>query len=102
MTKNDIITQTLAEMYREHEPNARTQSARDESAEYEDIVIATLRDQLPDDDLRTCGDFLALRAKCCNVCHQFYPHYDMYLETLPNGAKAWVCCSVRSALLGHN
>lgn len=70
-----------------------------EDSDYEELVIATLREQLPDDDVTTCENFEGLGAQCCETCHEFYPHYDMYLQSLPTGSKAWLCCAVRAALL---
>ncbi len=43
-------------------------------------------------------DFKDLNVECCETCHEFYPHYDMSLIELPDGAKAWVCDHVKSAI----
>jgi hypothetical protein len=96
VTKNEIITKTLVEMSQhcwgaEYDP--------DEEPDYEELVIAMLREQLPDDDVDTCEDFEGLKTQCCETCHKSYPHYDMYLENLPTGGKAWLCCAVRAAFL---
>jgi hypothetical protein len=99
VTKNEIITKTLAEMSQHFCDDGGAECGHDEEPDYEELVIATLREQLPDDDVNTCEDFEGLKAQCCETCHRFYPHYDMYLESLPTGAKAWLCCAARAALL---
>jgi hypothetical protein len=99
MTKNEIITMTLAAMKLDCGDIRASELTPNGELDYEDLVIATLREQLPDDDVNTCEDFEGLKAQCCETCHRFYPHYDMYLENLPTGGKAWLCCVVRAALL---
>jgi hypothetical protein len=94
VTKNKIITKTLAEVNQggsEPDPNGEL--------DYEDLVIAALRERLPNDDFNTCEDFEGLKEQCCDTCHRFYPHYDTYLEGLPTGSKAWLCRVIRAALL---
>jgi len=57
-----------------------------------------LQDSLPANlDIRTCEDFRHLNVECCETCHNFYPHYEMSLVDLPDGAKAWVCDTVKWA-----
>jgi hypothetical protein len=99
VTKNEIITKTLAEINRALEGVGGLERHPNEELDYEDLVIATLRERLPDDDVNNCEDFEGLRAQCCDTCHRFYPHYDMYLENLPTGGRAWLCCAVRAAFL---
>jgi hypothetical protein len=99
VTKNEIITKTLAEINRDREGVGSFERDPNEELDYEDLVIVMLREQLPDDDVNTCEDFEGLEPQCCDTCHRFYPHYDMYLEDLPTGGKAWLCCAVRAALL---
>jgi hypothetical protein len=99
MTKNEIIAKTLTEMSQHCWGDGGAEYDPDEEPDYEELVIAMLRDQLPDDDVNTCEDFEGLKAQCCETCHRFYPHYDMCLENLPEGGKAWLCCAVRGALL---
>ena len=99
VTKNEIITKTLAEMNQDRWDIGGSESDPDEELDYEELVIVTLREQLPDHDVNTCEDFEGLKAQCCETCHRSYPHYDMYLENLPTGGKAWLCCAVRAALL---
>lgn len=62
-------------------------------------MIATLAERLPEGDIKTCDDRQHLGIGCCNICHTCYPHYDMYLEDVPDGRKAWICCKVRTSLL---
>src|SRR5260370_1879480 len=99
MTKNEIITKTLAAMNQDGGDIGGTERDSNEEPDYEELVIATLREQLPDDDVKTCEDFEGLKMQCCATCHRFYPHYDMCLENLPTGGKAWLCCAVRAASL---
>jgi hypothetical protein len=99
VTKNELITKTMAEMSQDRGEIGGFERDRDEELDDEELVIVTLRDRLPDDDVHTCDDFEGLEPQCCDTCHKFYPHYDMYLEDLPTGGKAWLCCAVRAALL---
>jgi hypothetical protein len=99
VTKNEIITKTLAEMNRDCEGVGGSERDPDEELDDAELVIVTLRERLPDDDVHTCEDFEGLKPQCCETCHRFYPHYDMYLENLPTRGKAWLCCAVRAALL---
>jgi hypothetical protein len=98
VTKNEIITKTLAEMKQGCGDFGTSKIDPIEQLDREEHVIVTLREQLPDDDVNTCEDFEGLKAQCCETCHRFYPHYDMYLENLPTGGRAWLCCTVRAAL----
>jgi hypothetical protein len=99
VTKNELITKTMAEMSQDRGEIGGFERDRDEELDDEELVIVTLRDRLPDDDVHTCDDFEGLEPQCCDTCHRFYPHYDMYLEDLPTGGKAWLCRAVRAALL---
>jgi len=98
MTKNEIIDATLKAMREDQGLLAIGEADDDDTNEYEAIVIATLMERLPEGDVRTCDNFRHLGVECCNICHTFYAHYDMYLETGPDGNHAWICCSVRSSL----
>jgi hypothetical protein len=99
VTKDEIIAKTVAEMNRDCRDSDDSKRDPREVLDREELVIVTLREQLPDNDVSTCEDFEGLKARCCDTCHRFYPHYDMYLEGLPTGGKAWLCCTVRAALL---
>ncbi len=61
-------------------------------------LIAELQKRLPETDIKTCQDFQHLGVNCCDTCHTFYPHYEMSVIDLPDGAKAWVCDQVRWAI----
>jgi hypothetical protein len=87
VTKNDIIEKTLREIV-----------PRIEESEELCSVIADLRERLPDTDIKTCEEFRHLNVTCCDTCHTFYPHYEMSLIDLPDGAKAWVCDPVKWAI----
>jgi hypothetical protein len=96
MTKAEIISKTLREirpMPPENEP------PYSDEPDYEEIVIAGLRGRLPEGvDIKTCEDFKHLGVECCETCHKFYPHYEMKLIELPDGAPAWVCDAVEWAI----
>ena len=64
-------------------------------------MIAAMKERLPERDFRTCADFGELGVECCHTCHTLYPHHEMYIEDLPDGNKAWLCCFVHSALRGE-
>ena len=69
--------------------------------DFVDNVIAALAQLLPDGELKTCEDFKDLGVACCDASHHSYcPHVDMKLVTLQDGSKAWLCCNLRTALLG--
>ena len=94
MTKNEVIRATLQAM-RGDKGLLATRSQ--EAAAYESVVVTTLNERLPTSEFKTCADF-ALGVECCETCHTFCPHYDMYFERLSTREHAWICCSVRSAL----
>jgi hypothetical protein len=87
MKKSDIIAKTLADMQREHKLG-------DEDLQG---VIATLNERLPEGESRICAEF-DLNVACCEICHIFYAHYEMYAVELPGVGNAWICCAVRSFL----
>jgi hypothetical protein len=62
-----------------------------------DVVIPEMLRRLPEGEIATCGD-LRLADKCCESCHAFYPHYDMYVVQLSDGRTGWICCAVRRLL----
>jgi hypothetical protein len=99
VTKNEIIAKTLMEMRRNQVNNQNDGFNPNEEIDYDELVIPVLRERLPDQDIKTCEDFNNLKATCCDTCHTFYAHADMHLENLPTGGMAWICCSVRTALL---
>ena len=69
--------------------------------DFVDNVIAALAQLLPDGEIKTCEDFKDLGVACCDASHHSYcPHVDMKLVTLQDGSKAWLCCNLRTALLG--
>jgi hypothetical protein len=91
MTKNEIIEKTLKAV-REHQGVDRL------DLEHEAYFVTTLKERLPDGDIKTCEDFKHLTVECCETCHTFLPETEMYLVELPEGGKAWICCPVHSAL----
>src|ERR1035441_382876 len=85
MTKQEIIETTLKAMGWSPEEN--------------ETVIIELEWRLPDNlDIKTCDDFKHFNVECCDTCHTFYAHYDMYLIDLSEGGNAWVCCAVNRAM----
>ena len=95
MTKAEIISKTLREM--EPSPPENEPPYSDEP-DYEETVVTELNQRLPDTDIKTCEDFRHLNVQCCEICHECYPHYEMSLIDLPDGAKAWVCDPIRWAI----
>jgi hypothetical protein len=95
MTKNEIIATTLKAIGLPRLPE-HEEPFNDEPDD-EELIIAELQLILPATDIKTCGDFKHLNVACCEICHAFYPIYDMSVIELPGGEHAWVCCSVRSA-----
>ena len=99
MNRSQIIAQTLEDM--RGLESSRTDELQQQSAELDEydrsVTIPELMRRLPDADILTCKD-LDFPVACCDSCHYFYAHYDMHLIELPDGRKAWVCCSVRRAL----
>lgn len=96
MNRDQVIAKTLQDM-RHHVQGAQQQkSDRDEYDR--EVTIPELMRRLPDGEVATCEEF-DFDVDCCDSCHYFYAHYDMYLVDLPDGRKAWICCAVRSALL---
>ncbi len=77
------------------EPLCEEQEDQDEEA----FIISVMQDVLPDGvDIRTCEHFRHLNVECCDICHNFYPHYEMKLIRLPDGSPAWVCDKVLWAI----
>jgi hypothetical protein len=98
MTKTEIIELTLQQIeYRQNPPPEEIVDCVGIEG-YDDFVIATLNELLPTGDIKTCEDFSDLRVECCHTCHTYYPHFDMQLVDFPDRTKAWICCSLRSAL----
>jgi hypothetical protein len=99
MIRSEIIERTLEQMGIEEDSYADPA----DSARIEDLVdhiIATIAEQLPDGDIKICDDFKELGVACCNGCHYHHPETGMKLGTLPDGSKVWLCCELRTALLG--
>jgi hypothetical protein len=93
VTKDEIIQMTLNAM------GFDKASLTPEEEEYRAIVEATLMEGLPPGtNFKTCKDFGHLATGCCECCHSVYENYEMRVEDLPSGEKAWICCSLRRAL----
>ena len=95
MTRNEIIAKTLTEIRSRFEGREEPYS---EEPDHEEIVIGTLRERLPEEDIKTCEDFPGLKVECCEICHEFYPHNEMSVSDLRDGSKAWVCDPVKGAI----
>jgi hypothetical protein len=98
MTTGEIVERTLTEISYNQNPPPEEIADSVGIEGYDDFVIATLNELLPAGDIKTCEDFKELGVKCCHTCHTYYPHFDMKLVALPDGSKAWICCSLRTAL----
>ena len=97
MTREEIIEKTLGEMSMSSSLEQGSQSSN--KADHLSTVIAELQRRLPPGNkFKTCGAFKHLNAGCCDPCHTFRPHTDMNLIDLPDGTKAWVCCTVEWAI----
>ena len=98
MTRSEIIAQTFKDMDRLY-PTGRENVPADANRDEYDatVTIPELEKRLPDGEIVTCKQ-LHVGVECCDPCHGFYPHYDMYLVDLPDARKAWVCCAVRRVL----
>jgi hypothetical protein len=83
LTKWEVIDKTLNEM--------------NPAEDYAEVVISELKSKLPDREFATCEDIVRTGVLCCDTCHRFYPHYDMYLMHLADGTQAWACCAVLRA-----
>jgi hypothetical protein len=67
-------------------------------AEYvRDVFLPEMQKRLPEGEIITCDD-LRLEVQCCDICHGYYPHYDMYVVDLPDGRTGWICCAVHQVL----
>jgi hypothetical protein len=99
MTRGDIIELTIERLGTEDTYQADTSDAV-HFEDFLDSVIATIAQQLPDgDDIQTCEN-LNLGVACCTACHYYHPETGMKLVTLKDGGRAWLCCDLRTALLG--
>ena len=99
MNRDQVIAKTLEDMrLYERSFDAETHEQSGERDRYDgSLTIPELIKRLPDGEIVTCSE-LHFSVECCDMCHCFYPHYDMYTVDLPDGRKAWICCAVRHAL----
>jgi hypothetical protein len=98
MRKAEIIARTLKDMGRLYSTSNKDVPADTNRDEYDaTVTIPELERRLPDGDILTCEELRA-GIECCDPCHGFYPHYDMYLVDLPDARRAWMCCAVRRVL----
>ena len=98
MNRDQVIAKTLENMgSHEGHPGEEAQQQKLDRDEYDqDVTIPELMNRLPDGEMTTCEE-LEFGVECCDGCHSFYPHYDMYTVDLLDGRKAWICCAVRRA-----
>jgi hypothetical protein len=66
---------------------------------YSEIMRAELEKRLQAALYLTCEEFALFDVNCCDLCHNCYPHYDMYAVEMADGRMAWVCCPVRHVLM---
>jgi hypothetical protein len=99
LKKAAIIARTHADMRKARSHEGLRRYSEPEEAE---LAVRTLEAKLseiePDRDIRTCSDLSHLHAKCCEICHDLSPHYEMSLLDLEGACKAWVCCALDRAL----
>lgn len=97
MTKQELIKMTLKAMRNARHSIAPEEYGSQDTEGDDSGALSILTERLPEGDIKTCQD-TSTGVECCDTCHTFIPHYEMYLETLPTGELAWICCSVRSAV----
>jgi len=99
MNRDQIIAKTLDDMRRFENPVEDSEpGTADRAFEYDrDVFVPEMLKRLPDCEITTCDD-LGLEVECCESCHGYYPHYDMYVVDLSEGRKGWICCAVRRVL----
>ena len=96
MTKAEIIAKTMKDIT---PIGLQTEPPFSDEPDEEEFIVSVLQDVLPDGvGIKVCDDFKHLGVRCCETCHEFYPHYDMSLIDLPDGGKAWVCDAIKCAL----
>jgi hypothetical protein len=67
---------------------------------YRTIIVAELEKRLDAHaEYLTSEDFAFFDVNCCNICHDEYAHYNMFIVELANGRMAWVCCAIEVALM---
>ena len=99
MTRSDIIELTIERMGIEENYSHTDPADSVHIEDFVDHVIASLAQQLPDGEIKTCDDFKSHGVQCCDGCHLYHPHTGMKLVTLADGGKAWLCCDLCTALL---
>jgi hypothetical protein len=99
MNRDQIIAKTIVDMCHHENPDEDCEPGSDDAAAaYDrDVFIPEMLKRLPEGEIITC-DELGLAVKCCDSCHAYYPHYDMYVVELRDGRAAWICCAVRRFL----
>jgi hypothetical protein len=76
-------------VYENHHDQEAQQQNSDRYEYDRDVTIPELMRRLPDGEVTTCEQ-LDLDVECCDICHSFYPHYEMEIVDLPDGRKAWM------------
>lgn len=62
-------------------------------------IRTELEKRLTEQDYLTCEDFDHFDVTCCDTCHTFYPHYEMWIVVLSDCRHAWVCDSIEQILM---
>jgi hypothetical protein len=101
VTEDENIRDTLAETSGEKSllRPGRNDERDCDPRSYAVRMIAALSERIPNGELKTCRDFQHVGVECCECCHSGYVHFEMEVEDLCDGGKAWLCCALRRALL---
>ena len=101
MTKNREDEKPKRDIWEPREPNDAPLTPGSHEQLWQ-IAIKLPTDYEPCGQMKrdSFADFRYLDIDCCETCHTLCPHYEMYLEELPLGRKAWICCRVLSAFFG--
>lgn len=91
MHKAEIIGRILSDL-----PNGEDGGVACSEA-YRAHVTESLHERLPEGQIQTCDDVKDMSVECCSSCHEVDSEH-LFLETLPGGQVAWICCAVRRKL----
>jgi hypothetical protein len=91
MHKAEIIGRILSDL-----PNGEDGGVACSEA-YRARVTESLHERLPEGQIQTCDDVKDMSVECCSSCHEVDSEH-LFLETLPGGQVAWICCAVHRKL----
>lgn len=67
-------------------------------AAYVEEVQSVLASRLDQELYLTCEDFGVFDVQCCDICHGYQSHHEMWWVDLVNGQHAWICDPIKSLL----